>query len=592
MTDQTILFLIFICVFSFFLWGRYRYDLVAFSGLLVAWALGLVDDQQALSGFGHPATVVIALVLLISAGLFNSGFVSLVGKFLAKKAGGITFHISLFGFTGATLSAVMNNVAAMALLLPINKDVGEKNGLKLSDTLMPLSFATILGGLTTLIGTPPNVIIAAHREEVFGEPFGMFDFLPVGGLCAVTGLIFVATVGWRLIPKREVGRNNVEKIDLADYIVELLIPEGCAFIDEQVRSLYLVAEKEDVEVLGLIRNGKRLPGFSSSEKMREGDLVLVEGRAKDVDQFKGSTGMDLFGEKPGLHILLGDLKISEVVVPNGSRIQNRSALSLRMKARRGVTLLGISRSGKRRIKNRVRHECIRAGDKLLLLGEPKSVQDTIQWLGVMPLAERGLAVTRYEHAWITGGIFIFFIVLAIAEIISLVLALSLVAALFVVIGVVPLRTLYKHINWPIIVLIGSMIPLGVALQESGGTAFIAETILSFCSGLEVWVVLLILMVVIMTLSDILNNTAIAVIGAPLAVEIADRLQVSPDPFLMAVAVSASCAFLTPIGHQNNTLIMGPGGYRFGDYWRMGLLVEILVVSISVPMILIVFPLQI
>ena len=590
MTEQSILFVIFICVFAFFLWGKFRYDLVSFCGLLVAWALGIVDDQQALSGFGHPATVVVALVLIISAGLFNSGFVNLVSKVLEQKARSITIHISIFGFTGAILSAVMNNIAAMALLLPINKEVGEKAGFKVSDTLMPLSFATILGGLTTMIGTPPNIIISLYREEQLGEAFEMFDYLPVGGVCAVAGLIVIASIGWRLIPNRGSREKHKGFIDPAEYVVELSVPEGCDYINEKVGALQIVAEKADIEVIGLVRNGARLPGYSYSQVIRENDLILVEGLPQDVDTFKGEIGVDYFGEQPGLNILLGDLKISEVVVPVGARIEGRTALSLRLRAKKGITLLGISRSGKRRIKNRVRHEPIRAGDTLLLLGEPDAVSDVIQWLRVLPLVERGIGITRYEHAGIAGTIFLFFIGMAIFKVISLVLALAMVSAIFVLLGIVPLRTLYKQVNWPVIVLLGSMLPLGVALEDAGGTLTLANTLLAVCDGMDAWIVLLVFMMAIMTLSDILNNTAIAVIGAPVALHIAGKLDLSPDPFLMGVAIAASCAFLTPIGHQNNTLIMGPGGYKFGDYWRMGLLVEILVLAISVPLILIVFPL--
>jgi di/tricarboxylate transporter len=286
---------------------------------------------------------------------------------------------------------------------------------------------------------------------------------------------------------------------------------------------------------------------------------------------------------------VGDLALMEVVVPREARIDGRSAISMRLRARRGVTLLGISRQGKR-FQKRVRHETVRAGDILLLLGPSDRLADTANWLGVLPLAERGLNVTQHSRAWLAVGIFGAAIGIAAMGWLYLATALAIVVALYVFLEIVPIRSVYDHIEWPVIVLLGSMIPLGVALESSGGTELIAANIVDFTSDMPPWAVLTVLMIVIMTLSDVLNNTATAVVGAPIAVDIAAKLQVSPDPFLMAVAVAASCAFLTPIGHKNNTLIMGPGGYSFGDYWRTGLPLEVLVVAIAVPVILVVFPL--
>jgi len=591
-TDQILLFSLFACVFAMLLWGRWRYDLIAFSALLIALVLGLIPTELAFSGFGHPATVIVALVLVISRGLQNSGAIDLITKRLIDTDRSVSGHITVMSSVGAILSAFMNNVAAMALLMPVDIQAAAKAGRMVRATLMPLSFATILGGMATLIGTPPNIIIASFRERAIGEPFAMFDFAPVGLTVAIVGILYVATIGWRLMPKGEkVAADQAQHIGLDGYVAELVVPKKSKAIGQMVRDLYPNADEDDVAILGVVRNGVRLGGFGARVVLRANDMLVVEAMAEDIDQFRGSVGLTFFGEQPSGETVTGGLELLEVVVPSDARIAGRSAISLRLRARRGIALLGISRQGKR-FNKRVRHEPVRAGDVLLLLGSPDALSDAINWLGVLPLAERGLNVTQHNRAWLAIGIFAAAIAVSAFGLLYLATALAIVVVLYVFLNIVPIRNLYDHIEWPVIVLLGSMIPLGVALENSGGTKMIAESIIDVTAGLPPWAVLTVLMIVVMTLSDVLNNTATAVIGGPIAVDVAHTLGVSPDPFLMAVAIAASCAFLTPIGHKNNTLIMGPGGYSFGDYWRTGLPLEILVVAVAVPMILIVFPLAV
>jgi len=589
-TDQIILFSLFAAVFAMLLWGRYRYDLVAFSALLIALVLGLVPTELAFSGFGHPATIIVALVLVVSRGLQNSGAIDIITKQLLASERSVGGHIAVISGIGALLSAFMNNVAAMALLMPVDIAAAKKAGRAIRKTLMPLSFATILGGMVTLIGTPPNIIIASFREKALGEPFAMFDFAPVGLAVAIAGILFVALIGYRLISDGE--ENNTDSaslMNLEGYLAELVVAKKSKAVGREVRDLYEEADKDGVDILGVVRNGKRLPGFSARVELRERDMLVVEAVADDIDRFRGTLGLEFFGEKPASEEVTGDMSLMEVVVPKDARIEGRSAISMRLRARRGIAVLGISRQGKR-FRKRVRHETIRAGDILLLLGPADTLPDVANWMGVLPLAERGLNVTQHSKAWLAVGIFGAAILIASFGLLYLATALAIVVALYIFTDIVPIRSVYDHIEWPVIVLLGSMIPLGVALENSGGTELIAANIVSLTEGLPAWAVLTVLMVVVMTLSDVLNNTATAVVGAPIAVDIANRLGVNPDPFLMAVAVAASCAFLTPIGHKNNTLIMGPGGYAFGDYWRTGLPLELIVVAVSVPMIMLVFPL--
>jgi di/tricarboxylate transporter len=588
-TDQIILFSLFGAVFGLLLWGRFRYDLVAFTALMVGVVLGVVPQKDAFSGFGHPATLVVALVLVVSAGLVRSGAVFLITRTLVDASRSLGAHITLMGAIGGVLSAFMNNVAALALLMPVDVQTARKAGRSPGLSLMPLSFATILGGMVTLIGTPPNIIIAAIREESLGAPFKMFDFAPVGGIAAIAGLTFVALVGWRLIPPRDDDGSSSE--DLAEYIAELTVPEGNKHIGKRLSELEGEAEKTDVAILGLIRDGKRRYGQARNTTLRAGDALVLEATPDALDEFRTALSLALSDVErtEQLHAAGEGVEVIEVVVTEDSRLVGRTAQIVGLAWRRSAVLMGISRGGKR-ISNQVRKTPILAGDILLLLVPRDKGADVTEWLGCLPLADRGLSVTDDSKVWLAIGMFAGAVIAASLGLIYLPVALGLVVIAYVLTRIVPLSELYTHIEWPVVVLLGSMIPLGAALETSGGTELISGALLSWTAGMPAWAVLTILMIVTMSLSDVLNNTATTIVAAPVAIQMAQSLEVSPDPFLMAVAVAASSAFLTPIGHKNNTLILGPGGYSFGDYWRMGLPLEIIVVAVSIPAILVFWPL--
>jgi len=589
-SDQTILFILLGAVFGLLVWGRIRYDLVAFGALVIGVVVGVVPEEDAFSGFGHHATIIIALVLIVSRGLSNSGAIELVARFVVVGGRSLFVHIGVMSGVAALLSAVMNNVAALALLMPVDMQAARKARRRAALTLMPLSFASILGGLITLIGTPPNIIIASFREQALGESFGMFDFTPVGAVTALAGVVFIVLVGWRLIPAAE--RDEVAGSELTpheDYIAEVRVSADSSMIERKVRDLDAEAEQADVVIEGLVRNGKRLPGRARREIIREGDILVIEADAKHIDDFVGEFKLEYVGSEKYRGKTAEDLSLIEAVVPENSRIEGRSALNLRLLYRHGVTLLGVSRRGKV-FRDRVRKLIVQKGDVLLLLGPTERLDDTVNWLRCLPLKQRDLQVIQRDKAGIAVASFALAIAAATAGLLGLPEALALVCIVMVGFNIIPIKEIYSSVEWPVIVLLGSMIPIGAAFETSGGTALIAQQIIDFASGYGPLVVLALLMIVTMTLSDLLNNAATAIIAAPIGIDIANRLGVSPDPFLMAVAVAASCAFLTPIGHQNNALVMGPGGYRFGDYWRMGLPLEVLIVAVSLPMILWVWPL--
>lgn len=588
--NQIFLFSIFGAVFALLIWGRIRYDMVAFSALVVTVVSGFITPDEAFSGFGHPAVVIIALVLIVSRGLLNSGAVEMIAGIVLSPGRALPLHIGVMSIIGAGLSAIINNVAALALLMSLDIEAAEKAKRAAALSLMPLSFATILGGMITLIGTPPNIVIAQYRERALGEAFGMFDFAPVGLVVATVGILFVALIGWRLIPVRERPSSIHSDADTGLFVAEAQVPEESSSIGLRVNELYAFATEHDITVLGLVRRGKRLPGFARHEEIRKADNIVLEGDPKSIEAFLGSAQLDFAGkEKHEVGLTSNSLTLTEVIVPDGSRISGRSSYDLRLLARHGITLLGVSRQGKR-FRDRVTKLIIKPGDVLLLLGPDDRLDEVTSWLGVLPLAERQHAVIQRKKALLTIALFLGAIALSVAGLVYLPIALAGCVIAFVGFKIVSGREVYESVEWKVIVLLASLIPLGIALENSGGTKLIAEFIVAQTDGWPHWAILTVLVMVTMTLSDFLNNVATALIAAPIGLDIANAIGANPDPFLMGVAVAASCAFLTPIGHKNNTIIMGPGGYRFGDYWRMGLPLEILVVVVSVPAIMFFWPL--
>ena len=592
MSDQNILFILLFFVFVFLIWGRWRYDLIAFSALLIAAGAGVVPAHDIFSGFGHPAVVIIALVLIVSRGLSNSGAIELLSRYLISGSRKLASHIGIMAGFAAVLSAVMNNVAALALLMPLDMQAAAKAKRSPALSLMPLSFASILGGMITLIGTPPNIVIAEYRASVMGEAYSMFDFAPVGLAVAIVGVAYVALIGWRLIPVARGQHDTARELShLGDYLAEVKVPEQSPAIGQKVRDLDDITAEHEVEIVGLIRRGERQPGRARRVEIRKNDTLVLSAVPGAIESVVGALKLQYARKNntEGGVFTSDDTSLLEVVVPEGARIDGRSARSLRLMYRHGVTLLGVSRQGKRFAK-RVQELEIQAGDILLLLGNNEKLDDIAHWLGCLPLAERGLQVTQRKKATLAVGIFASAVILASLGVLYLPVALGIAVVLMVLTGIMPLRQLYESVEWSVIVLLGSMIPIGMALESSGGTGLIASGIVNAAADLSPAAVMVILMIVTMTLSDVMNNVATAVIAAPIGFNIAITLGVNPDPFLMCVAVAASCAFLTPIGHKNNTLIMGPGGYRFGDYWRMGLPLEIIVIVVGAPAILWFWPL--
>jgi len=589
-TEQFIACLVLVVALVLFAWGRWRYDVVALMALLVVTLTGIVPYREAFLGFSHPAVVTVAAVFVISEALKNSGVVEVVGKYLHPVQRRPVLLVAALTALVALSSAFMNNVGALALFMPLALQICQRTGRPTSEVLMPLSFASLLGGLVTLIGTPPNVIIATYRQQFSGEPFGMFDFTPVGLGVALVGVIYIALLGWRLLPHNTSGGDSSKLFEIDAYITETHLPEGNRLIGKALRDLERLGDG-DVAILALVRGKRTLLAPGSFEHLKANDVLILEGHPNALKNLVDNSGLKMAGSQAlsAEEFRSDRVGMFEVVVTPGSPIEGRSAYLLNLHERYGINLLAMSRQGEP-IRKRISRTTFKAGDVLLLQGETRSMSETLAMLGCLPLAQRDIKLGQPRNVLPAVAIFGIAILLTALSLLPSHVAFTLAAVVLLVGKLLSLREAYDSIEGPIIVLLGAMIPVGQALEDTGTTGLIASLLVDLAGGLPNWGILALLVMVAMGLSDVINNAATAVIMAPIAAAVAVDLALPVDPFLMAVAVGSSCTFLTPIGHQSNTLVMGPGGYAFSDYWRMGLPLGILVVLTTVPLILIFWPL--
>ena len=574
-----------------FIWNRWRYDVVAGIALLAAIYLGIVDVDRAFAGFSHPAVITVACVLVISKALQNSGLVDIFLRVLAGARRNATSQIAAnCGIVGC-LSAFMNNIGALALMLPVTIRDAKKAKRRASKILMPLSFASLLGGLVTMIGTPPNIIIATIRQENLGQPFGMFDFAPVGLAVAVCGLLYIVTIGWRLIPVNGQEEAQDDRFQIARYLTEVRVTEGSLLINSTVGGLEKICENE-VTVMAIIRHKRNRLAPSTAEKILEHDVLILQGDSESLQPLFASPGLVQVGDgdddadKDAASDLLQseEFKVVEVVIMPNSMMEGVMMRDLRLHDRYGINLLAVSRQGSTPMFRLARIR-FRIGDVLLLQGADKTMEQTVSALGCMVLFSKARAFAIRTKSYVTPGVFALGIAAAAFGLVPVQIAFATTCVALILLKAVKLRDAYRSIEWPIIILLGCLIPIGEALHTTGATELISNGILSVAFDIPLWFLIALLIVVSMLLSDLIHNSPTAVLMAPLALSLAEAMQISPDPLLMAVAIGAASAYLTPIGHQSNTLVMGPGGYNFGDYWRMGLPLDIVIVSVAVPMIL-------
>ncbi|ART79630.1 SLC13 family permease [Oceanisphaera avium] len=637
---QITISIILLCTVLLFLWGRWRHDMVAAAALLACVFAGLVPAESAFEGISHPAVISVACVLILSKGLQSSGAVDVLTRWLLPANAGPTLSIAALTALGAFLSAFMNNVGALALLMPVAMQMAKRQNIATGKVLMPLSFGTILGGMTTLIGTPPNLIVSGFRKANGDGNFNMFDFTPVGLTVAVVGVAFVALIGWRIVPGRK--QASGDSFDSGAYITEARVPPGCKAEGMTLHDIEQALSEADAQVLGLVRNEIRVTPPSPRRRTRAGDILMLEAEAETLASAISSLGLKLeeakstreerekeekekekekekakqakekatesqpakakehsdaevaktseeSPEKEEVSHEHDEVILSELVVLPNSGLLGRTAAGIQIRTSFGVNLLAISRQGNRSVK-RLRAQPFRAGDLLMIQGGPEAISEFASSTGCVPLAERELRIPNKRMAIMATVIMALSVAVAALGILPTAVAFAAGVLVSMIVRTVPPRAVYNAVDWPVIILLGALIPVAQAMETTGTAGLIANFLLHQLAQGNAIIALVLVLIVTMNLSDLMNNAATAAVMCPIAIGTANQLGVSVDPFLMAVAVGASCAFLTPIGHQNNTLILGPGGFKFGDYWRLGLPLDLLVILVTIPMLLWVWPL--
>ena len=593
---------------AMFLWGRWRHDMVAVAALLACVLGGLVPFGDAFNGLGHPAVVTVACVLVLSQGLQNSGAVDVLARTLLPSKSGPTLAIAALTALAAVLSGFMNNVGALALLMPVAIQAARRLELPPGKLLMPLAFGSILGGTTTLIGTPPNLIVSGFRAEAGLRSFAMFDFAPVGLAVAALGVVFVALVGWRLVPSRKPA--GIEGFETEAYLTEARVTEGSKADGKTLREIESALDESGAQVVGLVRNDVRVTAPSPGRMVRAGDILVIEADAEALSGALSSLGLKLEEAKASAEEDDGrgeqkpagkdkddedksaksdEIALVELAVLPQSSLVGRSASDLMLRTRFGVNLLAVSREGHRSTA-RLRTIDFAAGDVLLMQGPPESVAEFSSNSGCLPLAERELRIPDKRKAITAGAIMLLAVSGAAFGLVPAAISFAAGVLASMVFRTVAPRAVYESIDWPVVVLLAMLLPVAGAMQSTGAADLVARLLLERIAQGDAIVGLVVILIATMVLTDLMNNAATAAVMCPIALGAAGQLGANPDTFLMAVAVGSSCAFLTPIGHQNNTLILGPGGFRFGDYWRMGLPLDLLVIAVAIPTLLLVWPL--
>lgn len=609
-TDQLLILTILAITMIMFLWGRWRHDMVGAGALLACALAGLVPPNEAFIGFGHPAVITVACVLVLSRGLQISGVVDALTHTIMPAQAGVTLSMASLIGLGALLSGFMNNIGAMALLMPVAIQIAKRLNLTPGQTLMPLAFGTILGGMTTMIGTPPNMIVASFRTETGSDSFSMFDFSPVGVSVTVAGLAFILLFSSRLVPKRK--QTGVEGFESGAYITEARVAENSKAADMTIYEIEVMLEDSDTQIIGMVRNNVHLSVPNKWRKVLAGDILILEAEADALADTLSMLGLKLeeavvpaekeeiangnkskiepdIEEKEEKVIITDEIALIELAILPDSPLVGRSASSIQLRTHYGINLLALSRHGELSIK-RLRTARLEAGDLLLMQGSPEAVSDFASDNGCVPLANRDLRIPDKSKAWKAGIIMVLAVGAAAIGLLPAVISFAIGVLASMALRTVPLRTVYESIDWSVIVLLATLIPVAGAMESTGTADMIARLIIEKVAHGNAVFALSLILIITMFLSDMMNNAATAAVMCPISIGTASALGANTDPFLMAVAIGASCAFLTPIGHQNNTLILGPGGFRFGDYWRLGLPLEILIVTISIPLLLVVWPL--
>ena len=571
-----------------FIWGRWRYDLIALGSLLTAVIIGVVPATGAFDGFKSDVVLIIAAALVVSAAFERSGLVELALRPLLARLKTEQSQVPAMAAATALLSMASKNVGALAILMPVAQQLSRRTGTPISRLLMPMSFASLLGGLVTLVGTSTNIIVSQVREQSLGKPFGMYDFAPVGlGLTAL-GLIFLA-FAYRLLPKDRVAQVPLtEALAQQSYVTEALAPEDWLGGPRRVGQIREAASGE-ANVTGLVRGEKRIAKPHANTLVRPGDVVQLEGEPNALHKLIADLHWRPHRAHHPLEPTKEEVRSVEAVVGGDSVLTGRSVTRVDLQTRFNVKLLAVARAG-RRTSQRLRAAPIRAGDVLVLRGAESDLSRALSELGALPLADRAVQLGARRPLMLPAVILAGAMVLVAMKLLPVAIAFMLAAVLMVATRSISMREAYASLDGTVLVLIAALVPVSEALQKSGGADLIAANLSPLLLHAPPLAVLGLMMLAAMVCAPFMHNAPTVLILAPVAIGVARHLHLSPDPLLMGVATGAACDFLTPVGHQCNTLVLGPGGYRFGDYTRLGAPLSVLVVIVGTLLISLVWPL--
>lgn len=588
-STQALLFAILGGAILCFASGRFRLDVVSLVALFAGLALGVVPAKTAFSGFTSDVVIIIASALVVSAGIARSGVIEWAIKPLTARLERPRSQVPVMTAATALLSMVTKNVGALAILMPVALRMGREEKSSPTALLMPMAFISLLGGLVTLVGTSTNIIVSQVRQEMVGKPFQMYDFAPVGLILTALGLVFLS-FGWRLLPRDRQGRVDLGDVAAASsYSTEAKIADALPEGMRTIADLKLDQDKIAARAL-ILPDGTRHDAIENAELVPGASLIL-EGDDEALD--RAFSHLPLTSEREKATIEKDkpaeETRTIEAVIQPESRLIGETAKRTRLQERYGVQLLGIGRN-RERITKRLRDVHLRAGDMLVLRAGETALPDMMATLGLLPLAERSVKMGDQRGRWLPALILAVAMLLLGLRIVPVTTAFFGAAVAMILVGALSMREAYGALEPEVLVLIGSLTPISEAVRAAGGTDLIANLLVAHLHGLLPILALGAMMLVAMSCSPFLHNAPTVLVLGPIAVGVAKGLGLAPDPFLMAVATGAGCDFLTPVGHQCNTLVMGPGGYRFGDYWRLGLPLSVLVIVVGTPLIAWIWPL--
>lgn len=590
MNQQIIVLIVVLLTLTMFLINKLRYDFVSLLMVISLVVFGIITPEDAFSGMGHPAIITVASILVISSALIKTGVVDKLVVLVNKGPKNVSYKVFILMFVTASLSAFMNNVGALALIVPIALKISRDNKISPSKLLMPVAFASLLGGMITKIGTPPNLIISDFRKQFSGEIFSFFDYAKTGLLIALVGIVFTSLIGWKLIPHRE--SDNVDDVfKIEDYLFELFVTDEASKNGVKIKDL-IINYGINISIVSIERRGRQIVSPGGNRLIFPGDILIVKSMPDKIKDAVKKTFLELkVGDEEKLRrenlLKSDDIALVEVVLRNDSHLIGRTAVETKLRNRYKANLVAVSRKGIYRV-DRLKKFRFNSGDVLLLQAPKSNLNDMYAKMRCIPLSEEGVdlkVIDNKKEQIITTTIFFISVILAIFNILPVQISFLLAALSLIMFKVLSPREFYEAIEWPSLIMLGSLFALGQAMIDSGSSDTIANLLNNISNKYDLWVIVAIFMITTIILTNIINGNAAAVLMAPIALSVASVMQITADPFLIAIVIGASSSFITPIAHQSNILVMGPGGYHFKDYWKLGLPLSIFSVLVGVPLIM-------